>query len=513
MAFYLRRAVGIVITDQLIRFAVVGRKLRGIDVYGLHEHTLPEGIVQDGVIQHRKQLAALVLQAIRDTFGTERLPGRSVFILPWQLLTYEEKIAEGQTAAIAPSVVEVRNAVGLNESTQVWSAAVTESDNGRQYHVIVAPREYVEEWKQLFRDIRAPRVEFDIGSSASLRAVYAHAPHGGRILIRLFTHHAELSLIYDRMIVGVVSVPCDKEHIDRAVGELHTISEQLADVRDYTEAEKIVNDRIMPVIEEPMAEVIKATSQLSDHLDMLFSRRPQEALIVGHTFSRAFTDALQQRIGIWIRQAHTSLLSRKDVHVSGAPTGGVGEYIGVIGAAERILYIQWNKDLRISLGGGSVYATHLHNTHLAIPGVPTFGHQLRISSPQLFGFLGIMALSSMIWLMRGVTSPATLIQGDTWDPPELGDVTNEPLVTSDIVSSTGTTTLSDVSPVPMVRILETPTGWLNVRSGPSTVYDILKKVLPGESYELLEEQEEWYKIRLSATEEGWVIYEYVEKIQ
>lgn len=512
MAFYLRRAVGIEITDQLIRFAVVGRRIQGIDVYGLHEHTLPEGVVKDGIIQHHKQLAALVLQAIRDTFGAERLPGRAVFILPWQLLTYEEKIAEGHEFTNAPGVPEVREAVQVSEATHVWSGAVTESDNGRQYHVLAAPRDHVEEWKQLFRDIRVPRVEFDIGAAAVLRSVYARASHGGRILIRLLDNHAELSLIYDRMIVGVVSAPCDKAQIDLAVDQLRALSEELADVRDYTAAEKIVNDKMMPVIEEPMAGVITASSQLSDHLDMLFSRRPQEALIVGHPFSRAFTDALQQRIGIWIRQAHTSLLARKDMRIVHESAGGIGEYIGVIGAAERPLYFQWSTDPHITLGGGIIYATHLHASHPAIPGVPTFGHQLRVSAPQLFGFLGIMALASMMWLMRGVTSPAALIKGSTWDPPELEDVTQEPLVTSDIVSSTETPAPTNATAsIPKVKILDTPTGWLNVRSGPSTVYDVMKKVLPGESYELISQQEEWYKIRLNATDEGWIIKEYAEK--
>lgn len=511
MAFYLRRSVGIEITDQVIRFAVVGRKLRGLDVYGLHEHALPEGIVKDGVIQHRKQLAALLLQAMRESFGSERVPGRAVFVLPWQLVTYEEKIVEDADRSKAPTPGEVAHAAGINESATTWTGAVTESDNGRQYHVLTAPRVHIEEWKQLFRDVRLPRTEFDIGAAAVLRSVYAHAPHGGRLLIRLLERHAELSLVHDQLFVGMMSVPCDRALVDKAVADLHVFSEQLADVRDYTEAEKIVNDRIMPVVEEAMGDVAKGVSQLSDHLDMLFSRKPQEALIIGHTFSRVFTDALQQRLGIWIRQAHTSLLARKDMHIEGAPASGISEYISAMGAAERILYLRGSRDPRMTLGGGVLYGSRLQKKHTQIPGVPTFGHRLSFTPTHLFSFLGIMALVSMVWLMQGVTSPASLMKGETWDPPELSDGGAGGLVTSDIVSTVDGEGAATTPAVPMVRVLDTPTGWLNVRSGPSTVYDIMRKVLPGESYELLDEQEEWYKIRLSASEEGWIIKEYAEK--
>ncbi len=512
MAFYLRRAVGIEITDNVIRFAVVGRKIRGMDVQGLHEHPLPEGVVVNGVIEHHKQLAAHFLQSVRETFKSERLPARSVFILPWQLFSYEEKIVSEYSADTLPTTSEARSALGLDEISHVWSAAVTESDNGRQYHALVAPRESVEEWRQLFRDVRAPHVTVDVGSVATLRAVYASAPHGGRILIRFFDTQAELTLVYDRMIVGTVMVPCDKSQVEHAVEQLHTFSQQLADVRDYAEAEKIVNDKIMPVIEEPMTGVIKAVQQLSDHLDMLFSRRPQEALIIGYSLPRVFTDTLQQRIGIWMRQAHTSVLARKDLRFVSASPEGVTNYISTIGAAERILFYQWNKDPRMALAGGTVYATHLLKQRRIIPGVPTFGHQLRVSSPQLFAFLGIMAVTGMVFLMRGVSSPAALIQGETWDPPELEDVVAKPLVTSDIVADEMPSEIIPSAPTtPRIYIKDTPTGWLNVRSGPSTVYDAARKVLPGESYEFIEEDGDWYKIRLSEGIEGWVIKEYTEK--
>ena len=62
-----------------------------------------------------------------------------------------------------------------------------------------------------------------------------------------------------------------------------------------------------------------------------------------------------------------------------------------------------------------------------------------------------------------------------------------------------------------VQILSTPTGSLNVRSGPNLSYSILTKVKPGEKYTLLEEKTDWYRINVSGTK-GWVSAQYTKVI-
>ena len=64
---------------------------------------------------------------------------------------------------------------------------------------------------------------------------------------------------------------------------------------------------------------------------------------------------------------------------------------------------------------------------------------------------------------------------------------------------------------PQVEILSTPTGTLNVRSGPGTSFSTVTKVNPGEKYELLEESSGWYKIKVSG-QSGWVSTQYAKKL-
>ena len=66
---------------------------------------------------------------------------------------------------------------------------------------------------------------------------------------------------------------------------------------------------------------------------------------------------------------------------------------------------------------------------------------------------------------------------------------------------------------PRVKILPTGTGWLRVRSAPSTGSSELAKVDVGNEYVLVESAEEWVKIRVSDILEGWVSKRYVETVE
>lgn len=67
----------------------------------------------------------------------------------------------------------------------------------------------------------------------------------------------------------------------------------------------------------------------------------------------------------------------------------------------------------------------------------------------------------------------------------------------------------------MIQILSTPTGYLRVRSEPSTLADEVGQVKPGETYELVEEDSKtgWFKIIFNEGKEGWVTNQYAKKVE
>jgi hypothetical protein len=68
-------------------------------------------------------------------------------------------------------------------------------------------------------------------------------------------------------------------------------------------------------------------------------------------------------------------------------------------------------------------------------------------------------------------------------------------------------------PKPYVSILDTPTGFLRVRSLPSVSGTEVGQVIPGENYPLLETADSgWYliKVQLEATSSGWISPQYAK---
>jgi len=63
----------------------------------------------------------------------------------------------------------------------------------------------------------------------------------------------------------------------------------------------------------------------------------------------------------------------------------------------------------------------------------------------------------------------------------------------------------------IVNILNTPTGFLRVRSAPATSGFEVGRVTPGQTFPLLGEQDGWFQIKLSDGVLGWVSSDYAEK--
>lgn len=69
---------------------------------------------------------------------------------------------------------------------------------------------------------------------------------------------------------------------------------------------------------------------------------------------------------------------------------------------------------------------------------------------------------------------------------------------------------SSASTQQQVIILQTPTGFLRVRSSPSLAGSEVSQVHPGETYPYVDEQNGWFEIQLTG-EKGWVSEQYAKK--
>jgi hypothetical protein len=72
---------------------------------------------------------------------------------------------------------------------------------------------------------------------------------------------------------------------------------------------------------------------------------------------------------------------------------------------------------------------------------------------------------------------------------------------------------SDITPTPVnrVTILNTPTGFLRVRESPSLSAAEVGEVTPGNTYEIVDQQSGWDKIKMDDGTTGWVSSQYIQQ--
>jgi hypothetical protein len=70
---------------------------------------------------------------------------------------------------------------------------------------------------------------------------------------------------------------------------------------------------------------------------------------------------------------------------------------------------------------------------------------------------------------------------------------------------------TEASPTPQkttITVQETGIGYLNVRSGAGTTNEIITKISPGDTLELLGEEEKWYEVQVDEDTTGWISSQY-----
>lgn len=73
--------------------------------------------------------------------------------------------------------------------------------------------------------------------------------------------------------------------------------------------------------------------------------------------------------------------------------------------------------------------------------------------------------------------------------------------------------ISSLDKVKMIMIKNTETGWLRVRDTDSSSGKEITRVKPGETFEFLEEKEDWTKIKIDEDKSGWVSSNYVDIVE
>lgn len=144
----------------------------------------------------------------------------------------------------------------------------------------------------------------------------------------------------------------------------------------------------------------------------------------------------------------------------------------------------------------------------------------------IFGFL----LASAVWVAivylekpQGIfdfinvsRSPVVTTNSKPETVVPVASETPSQTTTTPVSSSTPENTLpipaTEPTKITQLKIISTPTGYLNVRSEPSTAGALVGKVSPGDIVTYTNKKAGWYEIVLPENKAGWVIETYIELV-
>lgn len=151
--------------------------------------------------------------------------------------------------------------------------------------------------------------------------------------------------------------------------------------------------------------------------------------------------------------------------------------------------------------------------------LPAKQPRLRALRLSLLGLIAVgLAWAGFIWYNNRPTDDTDNYIAPAQDFFEKLPPTTAPTATSapPTVNSKPVAPATSTKPsqaVLQVKIKSTPTGYLNVRNGPSLGGKLIAKVKPGETYEYKTIKDGWYEILLPDGRIGWVLGKYASPVK
>jgi len=502
--FLFSRSVGVDIADRSIEVVELAKRGGGAHITALGRVSLAPEVVERGVIKNRPALAAALREALRGaetaagkrgkssgisarqiTFG---LPDSQVYIHSFSRSW--SAVPKGDEALGALVLTEAREHIPLEEADLLLSYKVLQrTDTGLDLLIAATSRRLVDDWYRFFAELGLV-AEFDLETIATFRGIFPESVERPVMIINCGAV-ATILAVFDRGGLRYSrTLPKGGEALTDALVSALKVDRDVAEEKKHEIGILDPESQIFTILLRelaPLKDEIKATI---DYYERWSGQKIHGLLLTGGGSQlRGLPDYLRSNLELPAGVARSPFVKQPIVYLGaiGLALGGLGKR----GQGELII--------RVGVNTGSGL------------GRRSFFVSLLINNIGLIIFVVILAMGAGLLILayqyRQAVETGRLITRQTAIdkipivPPQFDNATSS----TPPLAGQATTTAK------MVKIGETPTGWLNVRSGPGISFAPVGRVNPGEVYPLLAEEGEWYRIKFERdgqSKEGWVAKQY-----
>jgi len=516
MFFGAKKSVGLDIADHTIEAVEIqkGRKLRLLKMSRIK---LEPGIVERGRIKDKKKLAEAIKKLFKEAKEQPIITKKVIFGLP-ESQVYIQVLELPKGADIKE---EAKKNIPLKEEDLLFSY--------KNPLLIAASKEVVLEWQGFFKGLGIEVELFDIESLATFRGLLVPHPSEARgagsklakgptCLVDIGTVTTNIAVFGEKGLRYSHSINVAGDAFTNEIAEALKIKPEEAEAQKIKLGLSDKDSQIFSALVKPLEKISKEVKVALKYFEEVANQKVEEIVLVGGSSKlQGIVDYFKSNLethpirdsGDQKKTEEEKISNGVKVRLGESVLRRIGlptEYTEAIGLALRGVDKQYEKDpvfapIKIKASVGKPVAKPIKKAKQAKEAVPA-NQKLRKQKTLLVIVLiiGLVIVGLAYWYRSSEKAKKEAEiekmkeQQQAEESTEI--VEEEPEIIEEEVLT--------------VIIKQTETGWLNVRKGPGTGYPILIKIYPGESYELLEESGNWYKIRVE-NEEGWIFNKYANK--
>jgi len=514
MKFFKKTAIGLEIADRTIEVVELTSDSGGVKILNKNRKLFGAGIVERGRIQNKEKLSLIVkkvfeeakIQADDVIFG---LPESLVYIHTFSLPLSDDK----RLGKLILS--EMEQTIPLDKDNTVFSYKILEKNKDKiEILLVAADKNEVLNWQKFFSEMGV-EVEFDIETLAVFRGLMSDIKKDQAIAVVDIGSMATNIAIFNNIglryssSLGIAGVKFTKD-ISESLGKSIEEAEELKKTIGLSKPGDPISSALIKNIEK----IVKEVSSSIEYFKQKHGEDVNEVILAGGSSQlKNLSEYLSTNLGIPVSVGKQTL-SKTSIPLA---------YVEAIGLALKGIDKSWSKkdpsieveDLVVEVkkdsGGVEVSSWWDKLRAKKQDDVPLEdeetedGSSLKIQKIILISIVafGIIAIPLAYWYKTNKDDEEIREREAKLDAISALEVKDENVI--DVVATTTPEIINTVT------ITDTPTGWLNVRSGAGTEYGKIGKVYPEESYQLLENTGEWYRIKISEDADGWISSQYADE--
>ena len=503
--FLFSRSVGGDITDRSIEVVELRKRGGGAHITAIGRVSLLEGVVERGVIKNRPALATALREALQGAETATGKRGQSSGIAPRQITfglpdsqVYIHSFSHPRSAVPksdedlgALVLTEAREHIPLEEADLLLSYKILQrTGTGLDFLIAATSRRLVDDWQRFFSELGLI-ANFDLEVIATFRGIFPESVERPMMIINCGAVVTILA-VFDRGGLRYSrTLPTGGEALTDALVSTLKVGRDVAEEKKREIGILDPESQIFTILLRelaPLKDDIKATI---DYYERWSGQKIHGLLLTGGGSQlRGLPDYLRSNLELPAGVARSPFVKQPIVYL-----GAIGLALGGLGKRGRGELV-----IRAGVNTGSGLGRH-----------SSLGRSL-INNLGLIIFIVILVVGVVLLVLAYQYRQAVDVNRVATRQAALDKIPVAPILPDKAASSTSVHFSQTNSATSTLQISQTPTGWLNVRSGPGTSFAPVGRVNPGEVYPLLAEEGEWYRIKFERegqTKEGWVAKQYV----